>query len=68
MRTRCRWNPFTEQLPSDSPGNVDVMAGRYQATALVPLFAARSLHSSGHTGSVAHTESDVSKEYIANAQ
>jgi hypothetical protein len=32
---RCRGNPFTEQLPSDSPDNVDMFTGRYQAT-LVP--------------------------------
>jgi hypothetical protein len=31
MRIRCRGNPFTEQLPSDSPGIVDVFTGRYQA-------------------------------------
>jgi hypothetical protein len=32
MSIRCRRNPFTEQLPSDSPGIVDVFTGRYQAT------------------------------------
>jgi hypothetical protein len=32
MHIRCRGNPFTEQLPSDSPGIVDVFAGSYQAT------------------------------------
>jgi hypothetical protein len=31
MRIRCRGNPFTEQLPSDSPGIVHVFSGRYQA-------------------------------------
>jgi hypothetical protein len=31
MRIRCHGNPFTEQLPSDSPGIV-VFPGRYQAT------------------------------------
>jgi hypothetical protein len=29
---RCRGNPFTEQLPSDSPGIVDVFTGRYLET------------------------------------
>jgi hypothetical protein len=33
MRIRCRGIPFTEQLPSDSPGIVDVFTGRCQATA-----------------------------------
>jgi hypothetical protein len=32
MCIRCRRKPFTEQLPSDSPGIVDVFTGRYQAT------------------------------------
>jgi hypothetical protein len=32
MRTRCRGNPFTKQLPSDSPGIVDGFTGHYQAT------------------------------------
>jgi hypothetical protein len=32
MRIRCHGNPFTEQLPSDSPSIVDVFPGRYQAT------------------------------------
>jgi hypothetical protein len=35
MRIPCRGNPFTEQLPSDSLGIVDVFTGRYQATAAV---------------------------------
>jgi hypothetical protein len=35
MRISCRGNPFTEHLPSDSPGIVDVFTGRYQATAAV---------------------------------
>jgi hypothetical protein len=30
-RNGFRWNPFTEQLPSDSPAIVDVFTGRYQA-------------------------------------
>jgi hypothetical protein len=38
MRIRCRGNPFTEELPSDGQGIVDVCAGRYQATAVVLLF------------------------------
>jgi hypothetical protein len=32
MRIRCRGNPFTEQLPSDSPGIVDVFTDRYLET------------------------------------
>jgi hypothetical protein len=32
VRVCCRWNLFTEQLPSDRPGIVDVFTGRYQAT------------------------------------
>jgi hypothetical protein len=32
MRIRCRGNPFTEQLPSDTPGIVDVFTDRYQVT------------------------------------
>jgi hypothetical protein len=28
MRIRCRGNPFTEQLPNDSPGIVGVFTGR----------------------------------------
>jgi hypothetical protein len=32
MRIRCRENPFTEQLPSDSPGIVDVFTDRYLET------------------------------------
>jgi hypothetical protein len=32
MRIRCRGNPFTGQLPSDSPDIVDVLTGHYQAT------------------------------------
>jgi hypothetical protein len=32
MRIRYRRKPFTEQLPSDSAGIVDVFIGRYQAT------------------------------------
>jgi hypothetical protein len=28
MSIRCRGNPFTEQLPSESPGFVDVFTGR----------------------------------------
>jgi hypothetical protein len=36
-------NPFTEQLPNDRPGIVDVFTGCYQATAVVLLFASRSL-------------------------
>jgi hypothetical protein len=31
MHIRCRRNPLTEQLPSDSPGIVDMFTGRYQA-------------------------------------
>jgi hypothetical protein len=31
MRIHCRWKPFTEQLPSDSPGIIDVFTVRYQA-------------------------------------
>jgi hypothetical protein len=52
MRNRCCWNPFTEQLPSDSLGIVDEFADRYQATAVVPLFALRSLPSNK---SIRHT-------------
>jgi hypothetical protein len=32
MRIRCRGNPFTEQLLSESPGIVDVFTGCYKAT------------------------------------
>jgi hypothetical protein len=32
MRIRCRWNPSTELLPSDSPGIVDVFTGRHLET------------------------------------
>jgi hypothetical protein len=32
MLIHCYGNSFTEQLPSDSPGIVDVFACRYQAT------------------------------------
>jgi hypothetical protein len=32
MRVRCRENPLTEQLPSDSPGIVNVFTDRCQAT------------------------------------
>jgi hypothetical protein len=32
MRILCRRNPFTEQLPSNSQGIVDVFTGRYRAT------------------------------------
>jgi hypothetical protein len=35
MHIRCPGNPFTEQLPSDSPVIADVFTGRYQATAAV---------------------------------
>jgi hypothetical protein len=45
MRIRCRGKPLTEQLPSDSPVFVDVFTCRYQAKAVVPLFASRSLPS-----------------------
>jgi hypothetical protein len=31
MCIRCHGNPFTEQLPCDSPGIVDMFTGRYQA-------------------------------------
>jgi hypothetical protein len=29
MRICCRGNPFTEQMPSDSPGTADLFTGRY---------------------------------------
>jgi hypothetical protein len=32
MRNPLRGNPFTEQLPGDSPAIVDMFTGRYQAT------------------------------------
>jgi hypothetical protein len=32
MRIRCGGKSFTEQLPSDSHGIIDVFTGRYQAT------------------------------------
>jgi hypothetical protein len=32
LRSRCRGNPFAEQLSSHTPGIVDVFTGRYQAT------------------------------------
>jgi hypothetical protein len=32
MRIRCSGNPFTELLPSDSPGIVDVFTGSYLGT------------------------------------
>jgi hypothetical protein len=35
MRIRCRGNPFNEQLPSDSPGIVEVIADRYLGTVFV---------------------------------
>jgi hypothetical protein len=41
MRIRCRGNPFTEQLPAESPGIVDVFTGRYEATAAVHRFTAQ---------------------------
>jgi hypothetical protein len=47
MHIRYRGNPSTEQLSNDNPSIVDVVPGRYQATAVVPLFASRSLPSSG---------------------
>jgi hypothetical protein len=28
MSIRCRGNPFTEQLPGDNPGTVDVLTDR----------------------------------------
>jgi hypothetical protein len=34
MRICCCGNPFTEQLPSDSPGFVDVFSGRFLETAV----------------------------------
>jgi hypothetical protein len=32
MHIRCRGKPFTELLPSDSPGIVDMFTGRYLET------------------------------------
>jgi hypothetical protein len=32
MHIHCRGNPYTEQLPSDSSGIVDVSTDHYQAT------------------------------------
>jgi hypothetical protein len=29
MHIRCLGNPFTEQLPSDNPGIIDMFNGRY---------------------------------------
>jgi hypothetical protein len=31
MRVRCHGKAYTEKLPSDGPGIVDVFTGRYQA-------------------------------------
>jgi hypothetical protein len=47
MYTRYRRKAFTEKLPIDRPGIVDVFIGRYQAIAIAPLFASRSLPSNG---------------------
>jgi hypothetical protein len=35
-----RGNPITEQLPSYSPGIIDVLTGRYKATAAVHIVTA----------------------------
>jgi hypothetical protein len=48
MRVHCRGNPFTEQLPSDGPGIVDVFAVRYQATYVYVLSRDRCVAAAIH--------------------